>query len=221
MKHNLEAFSREIVSLIKTSGDAGGSGDKSKKTVLHSGFFVPTRQSAMSPLELDLAHDVAATGDRKSLYFEIVADRVPSVPTATSHVQIARSVEGSVPAEWHAILAGLKRRDPVDWLSPERWHGLISDAEGFLSDWGSTAHLLGWTALDLFGVHPNAPAARFDVMGLILILNGAAVLALTNHTATMRRVSGAVLTFRRPRLGETALLLRGDPPCPRSEPDRD
>jgi hypothetical protein len=111
-------------------------------------------------------------------------------------------------------LAGLKRRDPVDWLSREQWHGLISDAESFLSDWGSTAHLLGWTSLDLFGVHPIASAARFDVMGLIPILNGADVLALTSQTATVRRTSGAVLTFRRPEHGKAVLLSRGDSLCP-------
>jgi hypothetical protein len=216
MKHDLERFSREIVSLIKTSGDTGGSGDKSKKPLQHSDLFVPTRQAPLSPLALDWGHHVAVSGDRKIQHLQFVAEGVPSVPTATSNFQIARPVEiqRSVLAEWNAILAELKRRDPVDWLSHERWHGLISDAESFLSDWGSTAHLLGWTSLDLFGVHPIAPAARFDVMGLIPILNGADVLALTNQTATVRRVSDAVLTFRRPRYGEAVLLSRGDSLCP-------
>ena len=54
-----------------------------------------------------------------------------------------------------------------------------------------------WTALDLFGVHPLAPAAGFDVMGLLLLIQGGAVVALTDAAATIRRPSGAVLTFRR------------------------
>ena len=115
-------------------------------------------------------------------------------------------IEGSVLAEWHAILAGLKRRGPADWLSHEQWRGLLSDAENFLTRWGSAAHLLGWTSLDLFGVHPIAPAARFDVMGLIPILNGAEVLALTSQTATMRRASSAVQTYRRPRRGGAIVI---------------
>jgi hypothetical protein len=49
MKHDLEGFSRDIVRLIKMSGDTGGSGDNSKKCPRHSGFFVPTRQAAVSP----------------------------------------------------------------------------------------------------------------------------------------------------------------------------
>ena len=132
----------------------------------------------------------------------------PVSPLSTTYFRIAQpaEIEGDVLAEWHAILAGLKRRGPADWLSHPQWRGLLSDAENFLTRWGSAAHLLGWTALDLFGVHPIAPAARFDVMGLIPILNGAEVLALTSQTATMRRVSGAVLTFHRPRSGEAVLL---------------
>ena len=51
MMHDLEAFFRDIVTLIKTSGDTGGSGDKLKKSLPHSDFFVPTRQAEVSPLE--------------------------------------------------------------------------------------------------------------------------------------------------------------------------
>jgi hypothetical protein len=58
----------------------------------------------------------------------------------------------------------------------------------------------------LFGVHPDAPAARFDVMGLIPILNGATVLTLTDSTATMRRPSNAILTYRRGGRADAALI---------------
>jgi hypothetical protein len=210
MKHDLEAFSREIVSLIKTSGDTGGSGDKSKKSPPHSSLFVPTQQTALSPVASDRGHDVAGSGDRKSQHLQLVEGSVPSVPIATTNFQIAQPVEieGSVLAEWHAILAELKRRGPTDWLPNERWRGLLLDAENFLSRWCSAADLLGWTSLDLFGVHPIAPAARFDVMGLIPILNGAEVLALTSQTATTRRMSSAVLIYRRPEHGGAVLLSR-------------
>jgi hypothetical protein len=208
MKHDLEAFSRGIVSLIKMSGDTGGSGDKSKKHLPHGDFFVPTRQAAVSPLALDWGQAVSATGDRKNSHLEAVAEGVPSVPNVPTYFRIAQSVEIEVSAlaEWNAILAGLKRRGSADWLSHEQWRGLLTDAENFLTRWGGAAQLLGWTSLDLFGVHPSAPAARFDVMGLIPILNGAEVLALTSQTATMRRLSGAVLTFHRPKYGEGVLL---------------
>jgi hypothetical protein len=94
-------------------------------------------------------------------------------------------------------LTALKERDPVEWMSAERWRFLISDAENFLPRWGSAAHSLGWTALDLFGVHPAAPAVRFDVMGLLPIMNGGAVVNLTDGAATLRARSGVTLTYRR------------------------
>jgi hypothetical protein len=83
-------------------------------------------------------------------------------------------------------------------ISPDRWQEVISDAEIFLARWGSAAHSLGWTALDLFGVHPRAPAARFDVIGLLLLVQGGAVVALTADAATIRRKTGALLSCRRP-----------------------
>jgi hypothetical protein len=199
MKHDLEAFSREIVSLIKTSGDTGGSGDKSRKSLRENDFFVPTHPAMVSPLKSDWGQDAAASGDRKSEDLQLVVQGVPSVPTATTVFRRGRTpeAEDGVPAQWYAILTDLNARDPVDWLSAERWTALLSDAENFLSAWGRVASALGWTAHDLFGVHPTAPAARFDVMGLLPILNGAAVLTLTDTTATMRRASGAMLAYRR------------------------
>jgi hypothetical protein len=84
----------------------------------------------------------------------------------------------------------LKARDPVEWLTAERWRFLISDAENFLPRWGSAAYSLGWSALDLFGVHPIAPAVRFDVVGLLPILNGAALLTATSGKWTNLQSDG-------------------------------
>jgi hypothetical protein len=44
----------------------------------------------------------------------------------------------------------------------------------------------GWTALDLFAVHPIAPVARFDKMGLVLVICGGEVVALTTGSASRR-----------------------------------
>lgn len=208
MKHDLEAFSRDIVTLIKTSGDTGGSGDKSQKSLRENDFSVPTHDSVVSPLESDWGQGAAASGDRKSERLQLVEAHVPSVPTATTHFRQGPDEPAAVaaPSEWHAILIGLKRRECPDWITADRWQHVLSDAENFLTRWGSAAHLLGWTALDLFGVHPLAPAARFDVMGLLLLTQGGEVAALTAETAAVRRRAGSVLVYRRsPTVG--AVLL--------------
>ncbi|WP_457492262.1 hypothetical protein [Tardiphaga sp. P5_C7] len=199
MKHDLEAFSRDIVSLIKTSGDTGDSGDKSRKSLQHSENFVPTARADVSPLDLKWGQHVSASGDRKAEYSQSLESGVPTVPTVATHFQWGTAVEAlrHFPPEWYAILAKLNDRDPVDGFSMERWRLLLCDGESFLSKWGQAAFGLGWTALDLFGVHPAAPAARMDVLGLIMTLSGGEVVNLTVGSATMRRRSGAVLTFRR------------------------
>ena len=199
MKHDLEAFSREIVSLIKTSGDSGGSGDKSKKSLPHNDFFVPTRQTVVSPVASEWGQQVSASGGRKDKHLQPVASGVPTVPTATTKIQQgpACGAEAGSPPEWHAILAELRERNCPDWMTSTRWTEMLSDGDVFLDRWGDISRRLGWTALDLFGVHPTAPAERFDVMGLLPILQGAEVVALTAQAATFRRRSGAILTYRR------------------------
>jgi hypothetical protein len=107
-------------------------------------------------------------------------------------------VSGASPDSWHTVLAAMEGRSCPERISPDRWQEVISDAEIFLARWGSAAHSLGWTALDLFGVHSSAPAARFDVMGLLLLVQGGAVVALTADAATIRRKTGALLSCRRP-----------------------
>ena len=49
MKHDLEAFSRDIVSLIKTSGDTGGSGDTIEKLLEEQGHFCPHSSAQLCP----------------------------------------------------------------------------------------------------------------------------------------------------------------------------
>ncbi len=75
--------------------------------------------------------------------------------------------------------------------------GLREDTYTFLRDHAGRAHRLGWTALDLFGVHPVKPWARIDVMGLVPLLNGGRVTALSNVKAVIEKPSGARVTFRR------------------------
>jgi len=94
-------------------------------------------------------------------------------------------------------LTGLNRRQRLDWLPGDRWSELLADAETFLARWGKAAQQLGWIALDLFSVHPLAPAARIGCWGLILFVRGGDVVALTASAATIRHRSAAVLTYRR------------------------
>jgi hypothetical protein len=94
---------------------------------------------------------------------------------------------------------------PAD-IRPDRWRQAIIDAGLFLEQWGAQAASLGWNTLDVFGAHPTHPLQRLDCVGLILLLHGDELVAITADTARTRRRSGTILTFyRRPRPGAVPL----------------
>jgi hypothetical protein len=100
----------------------------------------------------------------------------------------------------------LQRRCP-DHVDPYRWQQAIQDAEAFLAKWRRQAQALGWTADELFGLHPvpaqPAPSyhrlSRYDCTGLIWLLRGRPVVALTDTTATISTPSGGTVTYRKHR----------------------
>jgi hypothetical protein len=92
------------------------------------------------------------------------------------------------------------------------WLQALADGEHFLAEWGSQAEALGWTVRDLFGLAPipDTPhpsyrrLARYDETGLIWLLCGRQVLALTESTAAVESLTGAITVYRRhnkPALG--------------------
>jgi hypothetical protein len=87
----------------------------------------------------------------------------------------------------------------------KRWRRAVEDGRRFLATWGAQALALGWTVPDLFGLHspPENPHASYrrlspyDETGLIWLLKGCEVLALTAMIATIRRPSGSTTTYRK------------------------
>ena len=127
---------------------------------------------------------------------------IPAAGVATcppgGHAILLQAPDG-VPAEWVQGVAGLLAMPPhPDWSEP-RWKTLQDDALAFLRAWAAQAHALGWGGLDLFGVHSDAPHARLDCVGLVPLLGGRPVVALTEDSAGIKANSGGVLTFRRRR----------------------
>jgi hypothetical protein len=91
-------------------------------------------------------------------------------------------------------------------VEADRWHQAVRDAETFLAKWGDHAHALGWTARELFGLHsvPERPTptfrrlARYDSTGLIWLLQGRPLIALTATEAAIQS-AGAVVVYRKHR----------------------
>jgi hypothetical protein len=101
-------------------------------------------------------------------------------------------------------LSELESRCP-DYVEPTRWQQAIRDAASFLARWGHQAHALGWTREELLGLHPAplrpAPTycrlSRYDCTGLIWLLQGRAVVALTDTTAVIGTPSGGTVIYRK------------------------
>ena len=96
-------------------------------------------------------------------------------------------------------------------VEQNRWQEAVADAVSFVAQWGEQAAALGWTARDLFGLAdvPDRPASnyqrlsRYDLTGLVWLLHGRRVVALTEDTAVIETTTGTV-SYRRhnkPALG--------------------
>lgn len=106
--------------------------------------------------------------------------------------------EGSgAPVEWAEGYARLCTMPRPVHVRRERWLCCLDDAGRFLDQWAHKAATLGWEILDVFGVHPSKPEVRFDAAGLVWLLSGGSVIAMTESQAEIRLPSGARQRYSR------------------------
>src|SRR5262245_37331463 len=94
---------------------------------------------------------------------------------------------------------------PPEHVPADRWQQAVQDGHRFIAKWGEQAAALGWTPRDLFGLQnsPDQPhpsyrrLSRYDETGLIWLLQGRPVLALTTATAAIENPTGAITVYRR------------------------
>src|SRR5258706_12181903 len=112
----------------------------------------------------------------------------------------------ATPSSIDAAFAAFERHRPA-CIDQDRWRRAVEDGQQFLATWGSQAAALGWTAEELFGLHepPSDPhpsynrLSRYDCTGLISLLSGNPVVALTTDTAAIQHGSGSVTNYRKER----------------------
>jgi hypothetical protein len=98
---------------------------------------------------------------------------------------------------WAEGIARLRTKLPPRDYPMSAWQQLLRDAERFLERWGPQAVALGWQDWELFGCCRFAPWGRIEGMGLVLLLRGNEVVALTDSEAVIRTVRGARQTHPR------------------------
>ena len=102
-----------------------------------------------------------------------------------------------MPAAWLEGVARLATMTPPRTYPAHAWQQLITDAARFLEDWAQQAVALGWPGWELLGCHRRAPWGRIQGMGLVLLLQGDEIAALTATEAVIRTRTGARQTYRR------------------------
>ena len=95
------------------------------------------------------------------------------------------------------IVDRLRSMTPPESFSPEAWHQLLLDTDSFFQRWAEQAELLAWSDKDLIGVHPGAPAARYDAMGLLFLIRGGEVIELHDQCAKIRSQRDSTLVYRK------------------------
>jgi hypothetical protein len=84
----------------------------------------------------------------------------------------------------------------------DHWNEFKRDAIALFEQHGQKLAELGWTTLDLFGLHAALPAIRVSHSGLARFLHGGALVDIATTHAVIQHRTGSRLTFRRtdPRL---------------------
>jgi hypothetical protein len=127
-----------------------------------------------------------------------VQSRGAGVQTAANQPLAGRvPAPGCAPTEWLEGVARLAAMAPPGNYPQQAWRQLIADAERFLDDWAAQAAALSWPTWELFGCHRRAPWGRIQGMGLVLLLRGDELAALTATEAVIRTSTGAHQTYRR------------------------
>jgi hypothetical protein len=147
------------------------------------------------------------TGHTTANTTDTIGDAVKAITSTDREEPAVAERSGGVPAEWTKQIALLKSGEPRLGMSPVHWSQFVRDARRFLQEWGAEAARLGWSAEDLFGVHPLAPEARYEVMGIVPLIRGNEVAAISEHRATIRVSGGGLLTYYRYRPNTGAVAV--------------
>jgi hypothetical protein len=114
---------------------------------------------------------------------------------------------GTILATWVEGYVVLCAMSPPAGFSTSRWHGIVDAAGIFIDRWASQAAACSWSTLDIFGAHPARPNARFDAMGLVMLLNRGEITDIDAMGADLLMTTGGCQRFyRRPLPAETVPL---------------
>jgi hypothetical protein len=177
----------------------------------------PPKAPKVDPIEPPRARTLGGLGALGGVAGETENPPAPaeSAPAARGEAEAERAAiiehDGKIPREWAEGFARLDPDRPPGDVPLKRWQRFVDDVGLFLDgSFCAVAAALGWRPLDLFGCDRTRPFARIDQAGLLWLLNGAKLVALSENTATIKTPTGAPQTWRR-KLGEPGRVLAWEP----------
>jgi hypothetical protein len=103
-----------------------------------------------------------------------------------------------IPYNWALPIAKIQLRAKPESITKEKWQIITKNLEMliyYLQD--IIAHQ--WTISDIFGCHPIAPEKRFDVMGLLMLLNeGDRIIEVSKDVIRIQGGRGSIAGYYRP-----------------------
>jgi hypothetical protein len=156
----------------------------------------------VSPAEID-ARMVARQAETQNL------EPAASFWTDTEEERAAFvEYDGGAPRAWAEGFARLDPDKPLGDVPPRRWLRFVDDCGRFLDGaWAGRAAELGWRPLDLFGCDRERPFARIDHAGLLWLLNGRKLIALTTDMGVIETPTGGRQTYRRQSVAVERVVL--------------
>ena len=113
-----------------------------------------------------------------------------------------------VPQEWREGVSRLRGMSIPKIVTIDSWAAFLASCHAFTAGpWPGKAASMGWNAYDLFGCHRHKPVERVDRMGLLWLLRGGRVAALTSESAIIEMPSGSRLTYRAKPIREPSDVL--------------
>lgn len=125
-----------------------------------------------------------------------------AIPEAWSDAEEERAAilehDGAIPRAWAEGLARLNPDRPPCDVPLKRWQQFVDDVGLFLDGpFCAVAAALGWGPHDLFSCDRDRPFARIDQSGLLWLLNGNKLVALSEDAAGIETQTGRRNTYRR------------------------
>ena len=111
-----------------------------------------------------------------------------------------------MPRRWAEGYAALCSMVAPPGFSRERWRRIVDAAGNFLDRWAAKAIECDWSDLDLFGCDPTRPDARFDCMGLLLLLDRWEIMGIDEGGADLV-IQGEPQRYRRRPLPANTISL--------------